>query len=357
MRFGIQLYPPCAAPEMAAFAQKAMSLYAFDKVWVPDHLTYENVFVILAAIISRTDAHVGTSVIHPFSRTPVDLASSLASLSHLAGARGITVGLGAGSPSSDMIRKRNRVGMARETIEFLRAMFAGKKVMLGEFPVLADFFRLDPAAEAFLRLPPSKPPEILVAAAGPKMLDLACELGDGLIVSNLSFPTALVRQGALDLAMSRLEQARRPRGDSVFIKVLHLHVSVSRDGAAAKRCAKRMAAGALIQGHLLKQRMLKLPVPDAIVNEVDQARSRGETVERMVNLIGDDLLAEVGTVIAGTPAECVAGIDEMLRAAKPYRFDIIDIASPLGPDWNEAIDLIGREIIPELKRRADLYRE
>jgi alkanesulfonate monooxygenase SsuD/methylene tetrahydromethanopterin reductase-like flavin-dependent oxidoreductase (luciferase family) len=356
MRFGIQLYPPCAAPEMAAFAQKAMSQYAFDKIWVPDHLTYENVFVILAAMISRTQAHVGTSVIHPFSRTPVDLASSFASLSHLAGERGITVGLGAGSPSSDMIRKRNRVGMAREMIGFLRAMFAGRKVALGEFPVLADFFRLDRAAEAFLRLPPLKPPEIFVAAAGPKMLELACDAADGLIVSNLSFPTALVRRGALDLAMSRLEQARRERGDA-FTKVLHLHVSVSGDGAAAKRCAKRMAAGALIQGHLLRQRMLGLPVPEEIAAAIYQAHRRGEAVDNMIDLIHDDLLAEVGTVIAGTPAECITGIDEMLRAAKPHRFDIIDMASPLGPDWNEAIDLICREIIPELERRADRYRE
>jgi alkanesulfonate monooxygenase SsuD/methylene tetrahydromethanopterin reductase-like flavin-dependent oxidoreductase (luciferase family) len=76
----------------------------------------------------------------------------------------------------------------------------------------------------------------------------------------------------------------------------------------------------------------------------------------MIDLISDDLLAQVGTVIAGTPAECVAGIDEMLRAARPYGFDIVDIASPLGPNWDEAIDLICQEIIPEIERRADEYR-
>jgi alkanesulfonate monooxygenase SsuD/methylene tetrahydromethanopterin reductase-like flavin-dependent oxidoreductase (luciferase family) len=143
MRFGIQLYPPCTAPEMAAHAKRAMAQYAFDKVWVPDHLTYENVFVILAAIIGQTDAHVGTSVVQPFSRTPVDLASSFAALAHLAGERGITVGIGAGSPSSNMIRKYNRVGMTRETILFLREMFAGRKTALGQFPALAEFFHLD----------------------------------------------------------------------------------------------------------------------------------------------------------------------------------------------------------------------
>jgi 5,10-methylenetetrahydromethanopterin reductase len=357
MRFGIQLYPPCTAPEMAAYAQNAISQHRFDTVWVPDHLTYENVFVILAAIISRTGAHVGTSVTHPWARTPIDLASSFASLAHLAGEPGITVGIGAGSPSSDMIRKTNRVGMARETILFLREMFAGRKVKLGQFAALAEFFRLDPRAEAFLRLPPATVPEIYVAAAGARMLELAWELGDGLIVSNLSFPTALVRQGAIDVAMAKLEAARRDRRDGRrFTKVLHLHVSVARNGAAAKRCAKRMGAGALIQGHMLKQRMLKLPVPGEVGVAVNAARRAGKSVDEMLDLISDDLLAQVGTVIAGTPAECINGIDEMLRAAKAYGFDIVDIASPLGPNWHEAIDLICQEIIPEIERREPEYR-
>jgi len=353
MRFGIQLYPPCAAPEMAAYAKRATSQHAFDKVWVPDHLTYENVFVILAAIIGATNAHVGTSVTHPWARTPVDLASSFAALAHLAGDRGITVGIGAGSPSSNMIRKRSRVAMARETILFLGEMFAGRKTKLGEFVTLCEFFRLDPHAEAFLRLPPAQMPDIFVAAAGPQMLKMAWEIGDGLIVSNLSFPTALVRQGAIELAMAELEKARRARSDRrKFTKVLHLHVSVSRDAAAAKRCAKRMGAGALIQGHMLKQRMLKLPVPLEVEKSVNAAHQAGKPMDDMIDLISADLLAQVGTVIAGTPAECIAGIDEMLRAAKPYNFDIVDIASPLGPNWDEAIDLICQEIIPEIERRA-----
>ena len=356
MRFGIQFFPPCTAPEMAAYAKKAFGQHAFDKIWVPDHLTYENTFVILAAILAATDAHVGTSVTHPWARTPVDLASSFAALAHLAGPRGITVGIGAGSPSSNMIRKAKRVPMVRETILFLRAMFAGNTAKLGRFPTLAEFFRLDPNAEAFLRLPPDRIPEIFVAAAGAQMLNMAWDIGDGLIVSNLSFPTALVGQGAIDLAMAELEKARRARNDGrKFTKVLHLHISVSRNGGAAKRCAKRMAAGALIQGHILKQRMLKLPVPDSITEAVVTAHRSGKPVDEMTDLIDDNLLAQIGTVIAGTPAECIDGIDKMLQSAKPYGFDIVDMASPLGPSWDEAIDLICQEIIPEIERRSASY--
>ncbi|MPZ76290.1 MAG: LLM class flavin-dependent oxidoreductase [Deltaproteobacteria bacterium] len=197
MRFGMQFYPLPAAPDTAAYAKRAMSLHSFERLWVPDHLTHENPFVTLAAILAETKANVGTSVTNPVCRTPVDLASSFSSLAHVAGDRSVTAGIGAGSSSSNMIRKENRVAMLREMILFLRRMFTGERVKLGDFPVLGSFFRLDPAAEAFLRVPPTRVPEIFVAAAGPQTLKIAGEIGDGLIISNLSFPTALIRQGAL----------------------------------------------------------------------------------------------------------------------------------------------------------------
>ena len=74
-------------------------------------------------------------------------------------------------------------------------------------------------------------------------------------------------------------------------------------------------------------------------------------------LISDQVIDDSGIVIAGTPAACINQLDQILRAAKPYRFDIVDIASPLGPNWDEAIDLICQEIIPELERRSDTYLE
>ena len=80
-------------------------------------------------------------------------------------------------------------------------------------------------------------------------------------------------------------------------------------------------------------------------------------MEEMGALISDQVIDDSGIVIVDTPAECISQLDETLRAAKPYRFDIIDIASPLGPNWDEAIDLICQEIISELERRSDAYLE
>jgi alkanesulfonate monooxygenase SsuD/methylene tetrahydromethanopterin reductase-like flavin-dependent oxidoreductase (luciferase family) len=75
----------------------------------------------------------------------------------------------------------------------------------------------------------------------------------------------------------------------------------------------------------------------------------------MEPLISERVIEESGIVIAGTPAECLVQLDEVLRLAESHRFDIVDMASPLGPDWNQAIDMICQEIIPELQRRASAY--
>jgi 5,10-methylenetetrahydromethanopterin reductase len=352
MRFGMQFYPLPAAPATAACAKKAMSQHRFERLWVPDHLTHENPFVTLAAILAATDANVGTSVTNPVCRTPVDLASSFSALAHMAGDRTVTAGIGAGSSSSDMILKQRRVGMLREMVLFLKKMFTGRHVRFGDFPALSNLFRLDPKAEGFLRLPPEKPIEIFVAAAGPQTLRIAGELADGLIVSNLSFPAALMRQGALADAMTKL-----PAAAGRFTKVLHLHISVARDGDAARRCCRRMAVNGLIGGHLLRQRLIELPVPVATRGAIQDGFRQGKSIEDLDPLISERMIEESGIVIAGTPAECLTQLDDVLRLAKPYRFDIVDMASPLGPDWNEAIDIICQEILPELERRSGAYIE
>jgi hypothetical protein len=72
-------------------------------------------------------------------------------------------------------------------------------------------------------------------------------------------------------------------------------------------------------------------------------------------LISQRTIDEAGIVIAGTPEECLVQLDEVLHLASPYQFDMVDMASPLGPDWNEAVDIICQEIIPELERRSRSY--
>jgi alkanesulfonate monooxygenase SsuD/methylene tetrahydromethanopterin reductase-like flavin-dependent oxidoreductase (luciferase family) len=118
-----------------------------------------------------------------------------------------------------------------------------------------------------------------------------------------------------------------------------------------------MAVNGLIGGHLLRQRLLKLPVPAPTLSAIQEGHRDGKKIEDLEGLISDRMIGDSGIVVAGTPAECLAQLDEVLRLAKPYRFDIVDMASPLGPDWAESIDIICQDILPELERRAPEYVE
>ncbi|MPZ76291.1 MAG: hypothetical protein GEU77_07180 [Deltaproteobacteria bacterium] len=118
-----------------------------------------------------------------------------------------------------------------------------------------------------------------------------------------------------------------------------------------------MAVNGLIGGHLLRQRLIELQVPAATLSAIREGHRQGKTIENLDPLISDRMIEDSGIVVAGTPAECLAQLDEVLRLAKPYRFDIVDMASPLGPDWAEAIDIICQDILPELQRHSRDYVE
>jgi hypothetical protein len=116
-----------------------------------------------------------------------------------------------------------------------------------------------------------------------------------------------------------------------------------------------MAVNGLIGGHLLRQRLMELPVPPAALQTIQAYHRQGRSIEEMDPLISQRTIDEAGIVIAGTPEECLVQLDEVLHLASPYQFDMVDMASPLGPDWNEAVDIICQEIIPELERRSRSY--
>src|SRR5215831_19246794 len=55
----------------------------FDQVWINDNLGCRNVFVILTAIASRVPIKLGTAILVPYFRNPVDTADAFAALSEL----------------------------------------------------------------------------------------------------------------------------------------------------------------------------------------------------------------------------------------------------------------------------------
>ncbi len=122
--------------------------------------------------------HLGTAIVPVFTRGRAVLAQSAAALAELAPGR-FSLGLGVSSPI--IVEQWNAVsyddpfGRVRDTLRFLRTVLAGERV---------DGFSL--------ARPPAEPPPLLLAALRPRMLRLAAEEADGVVLNWLS-PTDVGR--------------------------------------------------------------------------------------------------------------------------------------------------------------------
>ncbi|MCL4448285.1 MAG: LLM class F420-dependent oxidoreductase [Actinobacteria bacterium] len=124
---------------------------------------------------------LGTAVISVFTRGPALIAMSAASMAEIAPGRFV---LGIGSSSDVIVQNWNSIkferpwSRVRDTLRFLRLAFTGEKVT-EEFDTFSvRGFRLG--------RPLSNPPPILLGALRPRMLKLAGEEADGVILNWLS---------------------------------------------------------------------------------------------------------------------------------------------------------------------------
>lgn len=212
----------------------------YDSCWVAE-VAGNDAFALGAAVAPVTDhLRIGTAVVPVNTRGPAMLAMAASTLDAVSGGRSVC-GIGVSSPAivsdwngqpSDKPLRR-----ARETIEALRAIFSGQKVDYEGECVRVKGYRMMP--------PPSRPIPIYLGALNPKMLRLAGELCDGVIVNMLgeSFVpniVAEVRKGA--------EAAGRDPGEIEI--VMRMQVAVGIDPQMAKEAfASAMAAYIIARGY------------------------------------------------------------------------------------------------------------
>jgi probable F420-dependent oxidoreductase len=120
----------------------------------------------------------GTAIVPVFSRPAPLIAMSAITVNQLAGGRFI-LGLGISTPNIMQnwmgVPFRKPITMMKETVAALRAIFRGEKVTMDGQMVKMNGFKLD--------IPFDSAPPIYLGAQGSKMLRLAGEIGDGLIVN------------------------------------------------------------------------------------------------------------------------------------------------------------------------------
>ena len=165
----------------AAFVADAERLGAAS-VWVPE-VWGQDALTPLAYLAARTTTiRLGSAIAALGARTPAMLAMSAMSLQLLSGGR-FLLGVGTSGPQVmegwHGVRFRWPLAVTRETIEIVRAVARGDRLSHA-----GQVFRLPlpdgPGRALRSMLPPARVP-ILVAALGPRNLELTGELADGWI--------------------------------------------------------------------------------------------------------------------------------------------------------------------------------
>ncbi|NNL84553.1 MAG: LLM class flavin-dependent oxidoreductase [Myxococcales bacterium] len=159
----------------------------YDAVWLAETSGPDS-FSLAAAIATITQRmEIGTAIVPVYNRTPAVLAMSAATLAELSGGRFV---LGLGTSSHAIMDAWNGVPLERPLAAVRDAVAICRQALAGE--------RTDYAGEVFhskgFRVggSPPQPVPIYLAGLREKMLQLAGELGDGVIV-NL-FPRAALPQ-------------------------------------------------------------------------------------------------------------------------------------------------------------------
>jgi probable F420-dependent oxidoreductase len=165
-RWGLTLPLPGTSlretPELTRRAEAA----GYTDVWSGETNGPDGFTPLAVAAATTERVRLGTGVVGVFTRGPALLAQEAAALADASGGR---FALGIGASSDRIVAGWNGIPFERplsrvsETVDFLRAAFAGERTETG--------FKLEQA--------PAEPPPIVLAALRGKMLRLAVEKGDG----------------------------------------------------------------------------------------------------------------------------------------------------------------------------------
>ena len=148
-----------------------------DTVWIPETWGMEN-FSMLSAISSKTSTQkIGSSIINIYSRSPSTIAMGAATVDTLSGGR-LVLGLGTSSlPIVETFhgyKFQKPLQRMREYVEIIKLALTGKQINYkGEIFNLKNF--------TLLINPKRNHIPIYLAAVNEKMVNLAWEIGDGVI--------------------------------------------------------------------------------------------------------------------------------------------------------------------------------
>lgn len=339
MKFGIEFVPNEPVFKLAANA-KAAEDQGFEYVWMTDHYNNRDVYSTLTVIASATNKiKIGAGVTNPYTRNPVVTAASIATVNEISGNRTI-LGIGPGDKmtfNSLGIGGEKPLTAVKETAKVVRELWTGRKVTYEGDTLQLKNAKLDftnpKKTEKGMEIP------IYIGAQGPKMLEMAGAVGDGVLI-NASHPDDF------KIARAQIEKGAQSAGrglkeiDIAAYTCFSIDEDIEKAYAAAKPVIAFIIAGS--GDVLLERHGVSKETKDEIVNAV----SKGEFKE--LNALIKNETADRFAVI-GDFETCFQKIKELEKAGVTQMV----AGSPIGPNKEKSIRLLGK-IIAEFENENNI---
>jgi 5,10-methylenetetrahydromethanopterin reductase len=331
--FGIISLGNMPAAETAEFASKAEN-YGLDYFWVADEnpaYPFRDVMVNLAAAALKTQRiKLGSNICPVYTRHPALLAVAMQSLSEMSNGRAI-LGIGPGGsmtlPALGIPTWKHPLRAMREATDILRRLFAGEEVTFE-----SDIFKVD---RVKLFSSGHAPVPIYYGVRGPKMLELAAELADGLLIqtspSYFAFELECINRG--------LAKAHRAR-ERLDIGSLG-PFAVDNDGEYARELVKPALTYQVPDSPMVMRE--KIGVSEEETRRLRETRLN-QGAEAAIKLITKRMIDEM--TVAGTPEQVTEKILFKIKmGANQFIF-----SPPQGRTRMDGLKLIGEEVIPRVRK-------
>lgn len=285
----------------------------FTSFWTAETVALEAFGLLGAVGQANPTLDLGTGVLALQLRTPPLLAMGAATLQAMQPDRRVMIGIGISSPTVTSRWHSAPYGdrplaQVREFVTLVRACLSGERVdFTGDFYQVKGF-RLG------IRLG-EKRPEIVVGALGPKMLALAGEVADGVLLNYL--PASHVAW-SLDQVRTGIERAGRIASE--VTSYAYVHAGVCDREAAVDKARKDLFSYAVVDSYAAN--FTRAGYGDAVaeIREAHAAKDRAAALaavsDEMVD--GIDVLGDAATVTAAMRAYIDAGVDHPVLMPMPW---------------------------------------
>ena len=282
-------------------AAKVADEKGFGTVWKGESNSRDPVAILPAIAAVTKRVRVGTAVIHIYARTPVETGIFAATMDELSNGR-FVLGLGVANEtlaSWHGLKASHPLKRAEEYIGIVRKVFAAEKLQVqGEYYSSSNFkmeFR-----------PPGTHLQIILAALGPKMGQLAGRLADGAIL-NMADPGRIAFVAG-NLATGAKEAGRDPKSLEIVAKV---RVSLNDDIEKSKDALKKVVTFYSLAMHY-RDMLAEMGLGEEVKRIQDTYKTSG--FKAAAKVVTDDMLSKIPVVPATSMKELKKGLEKYDRS-------------------------------------------